>query len=828
MAYNFPDTPTVGQNYQGYIWDGEKWDGTLVAGATGPTGPTGLQGLSGQQAGRIFYFASSDASDIAGYKTMLPSPSAGAEQTIATPCTGTGDVLVAAFATDPGVPGVTDYPAGTAYRDIYAMVQAGTARLHLQIFVRNLAGTETLIRDEFSNSFTNQTVAVQEWIAAVPSAGTVLVTDRLVAKLYAQRVIGPTTVTVTTYYEGTAHVSQVQTTISTGAQGATGLQGSTGPTGAAGIGSTGPTGATGTAAGGAASGITFTPAGNIAATDVQAALVELDNEKVAKAGDTMTGVLVLPNGTAALPSLTFTSGTTTGLSWTAAGLNLNTAGAIRLQLTGSGNISTVVTKGVDGAVGAPSYTFNSEATSGLYRKTTGSVSISGNNSEVMNWLGSTKTTTAFGPVLLAADPAVALQAATKQYVDVKIQVSDTPPAGAPDGALWVESDSGNMFCRINDGNSTQWVQVPAGAPAGAVRFDAAQSLTSAQQAQARSNIAVTKKNYIVNGAMQISQENSTGAGTVHGYYPVDQFYAGYAAGGAFSVVQVPNIFTPGGSSYRIRVTITTADAAVAATDQFYITQRIEGVRVADLRFGDTSAKTITIQFGCKAPAGTYSVVVMNGTLDRSYVAEYVIAAGEANTEVTKSVVIPGDVAGSWTLSTTIGLSVRWGLMAGATFQQAAGSWGTTNAVGSPNQFNFMASTSNVFELFDVSLTEGSVAPPALRQRKGRFELLQLCIAKAFELPTGTRKPNAVQLAKSARKQRFGPGIGREKCRVGGQKEAALPGLGVGQQGFRPAQFEYDLEIPAEFVVGLDEQGFQILSHRFRLPSGLRCKMSPPL
>ena len=51
---------------------------------------------------------------------------------------------------------------------------------------------------------------------------------------------------------------------------------------------------------GAASGITVTPAGNIAATDVQAALVELDNEKVAKAGDTMTGPLVLP---AAAPTL---------------------------------------------------------------------------------------------------------------------------------------------------------------------------------------------------------------------------------------------------------------------------------------------------------------------------------------------------------------------------------------------------------------------------------------------------------------------------------------------------------------------------------------------
>ncbi len=41
----------------------------------------------------------------------------------------------------------------------------------------------------------------------------------------------------------------------------------------------------------AASAVTNTPAGNIAATTVQAALNELDTEKVAKAGDTMTGDL---------------------------------------------------------------------------------------------------------------------------------------------------------------------------------------------------------------------------------------------------------------------------------------------------------------------------------------------------------------------------------------------------------------------------------------------------------------------------------------------------------------------------------------------------------
>jgi len=43
----------------------------------------------------------------------------------------------------------------------------------------------------------------------------------------------------------------------------------------------------------AASAVSFTPAGGVAATDAQAAIEEVDSEKVAKAGDTMTGDLVV-------------------------------------------------------------------------------------------------------------------------------------------------------------------------------------------------------------------------------------------------------------------------------------------------------------------------------------------------------------------------------------------------------------------------------------------------------------------------------------------------------------------------------------------------------
>jgi hypothetical protein len=249
-----------------------------------------------------------------------------------------------------------------------------------------------------------------------------------------------------------------------------------------------------------------------------------------------------------------------------------------------------------------------------------------------------------------------------------------------------------------------------GAGTGAVRYDTAQSLTLAQKAQGRANTDALKRNYIANGAMMVSQENGATAGAASGYYPVDQFVVILSGtSGTFSGQQVASA-TPSGSPNRLRVTVTTADAAVAASDIVFIEQRLEGLSVADLRFGGAVAKPVILQFGVKAPAGTYCVTFINSALNRSYVAEYTIAAGEANTDVVKSVSIPGDATGTWLTDTNIGLTIRWGLMAGTTYQQAAGSWGANNAIGSSNQFNFMGTNGNVFELFDVGLYEGAVAP----------------------------------------------------------------------------------------------------------------------
>ena len=249
----------------------------------------------------------------------------------------------------------------------------------------------------------------------------------------------------------------------------------------------------------------------------------------------------------------------------------------------------------------------------------------------------------------------------------------------------------------------------------AVRYDAAQGLTASQQAQGRANIDVLKKNYVINGAMMVSQENGSAAGTTNGYFPADGWTTfANLSGGALSVAQVAKA-TPAGSANRIRCTVTTAQPTIGGT-QVCWQQTIEGLRCSDLKFGTANAKTVTVQLGVNAPAGTYIVGPMDTVQAAGQYPMITIASGEANIDVVKSVTYTPFTSGSFPTDNTASILLR-------VYLATAG------------QFNLLATVGNVFELFDVSLTEGTVAPAfqvpdyaselALTQRYWRKDLVVL-------------------------------------------------------------------------------------------------------
>jgi len=116
-----------------------------------------------------------------------------------------------------------------------------------------------------------------------------------------------------------------------------------------------------------------------------------------------------------------------------------------------------------------------------------------------------------GPIVLAANAAAPLQAVPLQQVQSEIAaipppppplyVSDTAPVGAPDNAMWWESDTGILYLRYNDGDSTAWVQAVA-LPGGDLSGLAEKSYVDAQDA-----LKVAKAGDTMTGSLTINRVN---------------------------------------------------------------------------------------------------------------------------------------------------------------------------------------------------------------------------------------------------------------------------------------------------------------------------------
>lgn len=306
-----------------------------------------------------------------------------------------------------------------------------------------------------------------------------------------------------------------------------------------------------------------------------------------------------------------------------------------------------------------------------------------------------------------------------------IYISDIVPAGAPDNSLWWESDTGNLYIRYNDGDSSQWViVVPATSLTGLVRYDTSQGLTAAQATQGRQNLyaapfdAMGWSGMQVNGSMEVSQERGSTAfamTSATSYYIQDGWSAAWS-GTAGGINAIP--LNPGGAflSFGFQNTMSFAASTgvvLGASNVIYFIHTIEGYRVARLAWGTANAQSITIGFWANSViAGTLTISVTNSDASRVYLANIAISGA---TPAFYTVTIPGDTAGTWLKTNGAGLQIRFCLGAGSNNTTGVpGSWGTSNILGTSSTTNFMAATNNQFNITGVVVLPGIEAPSAAR------------------------------------------------------------------------------------------------------------------
>ena len=254
-----------------------------------------------------------------------------------------------------------------------------------------------------------------------------------------------------------------------------------------------------------------------------------------------------------------------------------------------------------------------------------------------------------------------------------------------------------------------------------------------------SQTALSNRNLIINGAMQVAQRGDVTGITGSSYGGPDRFELNASSIGTFTVSQSST--APAGFKNSWKVDCTTADASPAAGDLLRVSYRIEGQDLQQLAYGTSDAKAITLSFYVRSnKTGTYNVQFQQ--IDNSFkqaVLSYTIDA--ADTWEFKSITIAGDTAGSIDDDNGDGLALFWILGAGSTF--TSGSERSTytafsNGDVAPTQtVNLADNTANEWMITGVQLEVGETATPFEHRSFG--DELTRCQRYYFKFLEGSTK-----------------------------------------------------------------------------------------
>jgi len=225
------------------------------------------------------------------------------------------------------------------------------------------------------------------------------------------------------------------------------------------------------------------------------------------------------------------------------------------------------------------------------------------------------------------------------------------------------------------------------------------------------------RNIIINGDMSIAQRGTSETGiTTEGYYTVDRFIQTFSNGGTWTQSQDTDVPSGQGFSSSIKLDCTTADTDLGTSGFLSIGQRFEGQNLQYLKYGTSSAESLTLSFWVKSnKTGTYTVEFQNiisGT-DRINCQEYTISSSD--TWEKKTITIDGDTVSGKNINNDNSLSFwcQWWLGGGTNYTSGTlqTSWGdevTANRMSS-SQVNLADSTSNEWYITGVQLEAGTSA-----------------------------------------------------------------------------------------------------------------------
>ena len=243
---------------------------------------------------------------------------------------------------------------------------------------------------------------------------------------------------------------------------------------------------------------------------------------------------------------------------------------------------------------------------------------------------------------------------------------------------------------------------------------------------AYSDGALSNRNLIINGAMQVAQRGTSVSGlTGSAYHTVDRWQTSLVTAGTWTQTQSSD--APAGHNVSLKMECTTADASLAAADECKLTYYVEAQDIKHIGYGSSSASAMTLSFWVKAnKTGTYAIWLYQDDAARQLGATYTINASGAWEY--KTVTIVGDTSGTINNDNGSGFRVNFVLATGTDYTSgtAATSWeALTNAnryVG--HNVNLADTIGNYWQITGVQLEVGDTATPFEHRSYGQE--LALC------------------------------------------------------------------------------------------------------
>ena len=230
---------------------------------------------------------------------------------------------------------------------------------------------------------------------------------------------------------------------------------------------------------------------------------------------------------------------------------------------------------------------------------------------------------------------------------------------------------------------------------------------------AYSDGALSNRNMIINGGMQVAQRgtSATGVGGSTGYFTVDRFKVGQnVTAGRLTMTQDAD--SPSGFANSIKLACTTSVASAGAAEVINLSYVFEGQDLQRIAKGTADAQQVTLSFYVKGNASaTYAAELVDDDNSYRLVSKlFSVTSGWSRIEIT----FPADTTGALVDDNTSSLNLNIWLHSGSDFssgtlQTAWGSYVAGNRAAGID--SFFSSTANTFQITGLQLEAGDTATP---------------------------------------------------------------------------------------------------------------------